>query len=49
MVSRYKKDLNLNLLRLSNELSKNPPKKYKKILKHKVRLKLIHGEQFKAK
>ena len=35
MTLRYKKDLNLKLLRLSNELCKNPPKK---ILKHKVRL-----------
>lgn len=49
MALRYNKDLNLNMLRLSNELSKNPQKKYKKILKHKVRLKLIHGEQFKAR
>ena len=30
MALRYKKNLNLKLLRLSNELSKNPPKIFKK-------------------
>ena len=49
MALRYKKDLNLKLLRLSNELSNNP-KKIKRFLNTRlIRLKLIHGEQFKAK